>query len=94
MSPLDLASVAGDVSELYEPAGRRKEASSLTLFQPPASPMIEGKRSLVAQALANLVDNAIKYTPPGGKVAISHQPELRRAWISRWPTAVPAFPAA
>ena len=31
---------------------------------------IEGNRSLIAQALANLVDNAIKYTPVAGKVRI------------------------
>jgi signal transduction histidine kinase len=32
--------------------------------------VIEGNRSLIAQALANLVDNAIKYTPMGGTVRI------------------------
>ena len=69
MSPLDLASVAGDVNELYEPvAEERGVALDLSTT---SVPMIEGVRSLVAQALANLVDNAIKYTPPGGKVAIS-----------------------
>ena len=69
MSPLDLVSVASDVSELYEPLAEEKKVS-LTLSTA-SVPMIEGNRSLVAQALANLVDNAIKYTPPGGKVAIS-----------------------
>ena len=69
MSPLDLASVAGDVSELYEPLA---EENGVALTLATASvPMIEGVRSLVAQALANLVDNAIKYTPRGGRVAIS-----------------------
>jgi signal transduction histidine kinase len=69
MSPLDLASVAGDVSELYEPLAEEKKVS-LTLSTA-SVPQIEGNRSLVAQALANLVDNAIKYTPPGGRVAIA-----------------------
>src|SRR5215469_3542798 len=69
MSPLDLASVASDVSELYEPLAEEKNVA-LT-FATASVPMIEGVRSLVAQALANLVDNAIKYTPPGGQVAIS-----------------------
>ena len=32
---------------------------------------MEGNRSLIAQALANLVDNAIKYTPAGGQVRIA-----------------------
>jgi signal transduction histidine kinase len=62
MSPLDLVSVAGDVSELYEPLADEKSVI-LTLVTA-SVPMIEGNRSLVAQALANLVDNAIKYTPP------------------------------
>jgi signal transduction histidine kinase len=73
MSPLDLGSVAADVSELYEPLAEEKNVS-LTLIKPaglhPADTVIEGNRSLVSQALANLVDNAIKYTPPGGRVTI------------------------
>src|ERR1700761_6295130 len=68
MSPLELGAVASDVVELYEPLADEKKVS-LTLI--PAGPVaIEGNRSLIAQALANLVDNAIKYTPVGGKVSI------------------------
>ena len=37
---------------------------------PAGATMIDGNRSLISQALANLVDNAIKYTPAGGKVRI------------------------
>ncbi|HTM76180.1 MAG TPA: HAMP domain-containing sensor histidine kinase, partial [Devosia sp.] len=56
MSPLDLPSVASDVTELYEPlAEERNITLTLTMANVPA---IEGNRSLVAQALANLVDNA------------------------------------
>src|SRR3984957_19501535 len=71
MSPLDLVSVAADVSELYEPLAEEKNVS-LTLIRPSgaAETVIEGNRSLISQALANLVDNAIKYTPPGGRVTI------------------------
>jgi hypothetical protein len=68
MSPLDLGSVAADVVELYEPLAEEKHLT-LTLVPGPAVG-IEGNRSLIAQALANLVDNAIKYTPAGGKVRI------------------------
>ena len=73
LSPLDLASVAADVSELYEPLAEEKNVA-LNLVQPfgihPGDTVIEGNRSLISQALANLVDNAIKYTPPGGRVTI------------------------
>lgn len=68
MSPLDLGEVAADVVELYEPLAEEKKVA-LTLVPEP-SVVVEGNRSLVAQALANLVDNAIKYTPAGGKVRI------------------------
>jgi len=62
MSPLDLTSVAGDVNELYEPVA---EERGVALALSTASvPMIEGVRSLVAQALANLVDNAINTPRP------------------------------
>jgi signal transduction histidine kinase len=68
MSPLELGAVAADVVELYEPLAEEKKVS-LALI--PGGPVaIEGNRSLIAQALANLVDNAIKYTPAGGKVRI------------------------
>lgn len=67
MTALDLSSVAADVVELYEPLA---EERNITLVLLPGSAAIEGNRSLIAQALANLVDNAIKYTPPGGQVSI------------------------
>lgn len=68
MAALDLAEVAADVVELYEPLAEEKKVS-LT-FLPSVPVVIEGNRSLIAQALANLVDNAIKYTPDGGQVRI------------------------
>src|SRR6201996_1586395 len=68
MAPLELNAVAADVVELYEPLADENKISLMLL--PGAAVAIEGNRSLIAQALANLVDNAIKYTPAGGKVRI------------------------
>ena len=69
MSPIDLSAVAEDVGELYAPVAEEK---GVTLEVAPSGiAMIEGNRSLISQALANLVDNAIKYTPADGRVRVS-----------------------
>jgi signal transduction histidine kinase len=58
MAALDLGGVAADVVELYEPLAEERNVSLILI--PSAGVFIEGNRSLIAQALANLVDNAIK----------------------------------
>ena len=68
MSPLELGAMAADVVELYEPLADEKKVSLSLVAGAPVA--IEGNRSLIAQALANLVDNAIKYTPAGGRIRI------------------------
>lgn len=76
MAPIDLSSIARDVSELYGPLAEEKGVAFSVA--PSAHPTIDGHPSLVAQALANLVDNAIKYTPAGGavRVAMIETPEF------------------
>ncbi len=65
---VDLAELARDVAELYEPLADEKR---ITLAVEVGEPIhVTGDRELLAQALANLVDNAIKYTPAGGHVAV------------------------
>ena len=62
MSEFDAAEIARDVGELYEPLADQK-GLVLKVEAPGATP-VKGNRELVSQALANLVDNAIKYTKP------------------------------
>ena len=57
------------MAELYAPLAEEKGIESRD--RPSGITMIDGNRSLISQALANLVDNAIKYTPSGGKVTVS-----------------------
>jgi signal transduction histidine kinase len=67
MAEFDVAEVARDVSELYEPLA---EDNGLTLEVEAKEPAaVKGNRELVSQALANLVDNAIKYAAPEAKGA-------------------------
>ncbi len=79
MAPLDLGALLGDVAELYGPVA---EEHGITLDHRESSTMVIGSRQLLFQAIANLVDNAIKHTPAGGRISLalmggSREPRLR-----------------
>jgi len=62
MSDFDAAEIARDVGELYEPLAEEK--GLVLTVDAPYAVRVRGNRELVSQALANLVDNAIKYAGP------------------------------
>lgn len=67
-SNVDLAEICREVFEFYEPLA---EAKSIALrVVAPSSIPVTGDADLLREALANLVDNAIKFTPLGGNVEI------------------------
>src|SRR5471032_2998347 len=74
MSEFDAAEIAHDVGELYEPLAEQKGIALKVEADTPAK--VKGNRELVSQALANLVDNAIKYTEPRDLVANGATPEI------------------
>jgi signal transduction histidine kinase len=61
MIDFDAADVAGGIHELYEPLA---EDDGMTLRVKAMSAPLHGNRELISQALANLVENAIKYGKP------------------------------
>jgi signal transduction histidine kinase len=67
MSEFDAAEIANDIGELYEPLAEEKGIVLTVEANAPAP--LRGNRELISQALANLVDNSIKYAAPSGEAA-------------------------
>jgi signal transduction histidine kinase len=74
MTDLDAADIARGVGELYEPLADEK-GIQLRVDAPAATP-VHGNRELISQALANLVDNAIKYGAPNRIDMNGAEPEI------------------
>jgi signal transduction histidine kinase len=70
---VDLAALVRDAAELYEALAEEKRLRFST--QVDASISLDADRDLLFQAITNLLDNAIKYTPAGGEVSL----ELKRS---------------
>jgi len=64
----DPSELAESVSELYEPLCEDKGVAFE--MQLGKGLQVKGNREFMAQALANLLDNAVKYTPEGGAVML------------------------
>ena len=74
MTDVDAAEIARGVGELYEPVADEK-GIQLRVAAPAAVP-VHGNRELISQALANLVDNAIKYGAPDNGLINGAEPEI------------------
>ncbi|MEE4379184.1 MAG: ATP-binding protein [Candidatus Competibacteraceae bacterium] len=64
----DLSALVEDLAELYSVLAEEQNISFTTAIT--ADCMIQGNRQLLAQALSNLLDNAVKYTPASGRIAL------------------------
>jgi signal transduction histidine kinase len=71
MSEFDAAEIAQDVGELYEALAEQKGIALKVEADTPVR--LRGNRELISQALANLIDNSIKYTEPH-KIAANGAP--------------------
>ena len=80
MEHVDVAELAADVI-----AAARLHASeqlTLELIAPPSLPRVGADRDKLRQILVNLVANAVKYSPAGGRIAVDLQPDDGHVEIS------------
>jgi signal transduction histidine kinase len=73
-SEVALAPLLREVGDLYEPIAEDKHVTLRVAAADEAT--VHGDRDLLFEAVANLVDNAVKFTPEGGRVELAL---LRRA---------------
>ncbi len=64
-----LADILREIGDLYEPIAENR---GIALHIDTAyAPTVDGDRDLLMEAVANLVDNALKFTPQGGRVDVA-----------------------
>jgi signal transduction histidine kinase len=63
---VDLAALVTDAAELYDAVADENQVK--IDLQLEAKPQLQGDRDLLFQAIINLLDNAIKYSPAGGRI--------------------------
>lgn len=69
MGDVDLAALAAEIVDLYQPEASTRD---LTLsFSGTAGAKLRGNEQLLAQALVNLLENALKYVPSDGRIDVS-----------------------
>ena len=74
---VDLAELCHELGELYDPEARERGLSLTVQAARPIS--VRGNRQLLAQLLANLLENAIKYVPAGGRIGLTVQGDASSA---------------
>jgi heavy metal sensor kinase len=73
ISDVAVAALVAEVVELYENVAEDKRIEVAAEVEPGLTVPADSKR--LRQVLANLLDNAIKYTPPDGRVTVSGRRE-------------------
>jgi signal transduction histidine kinase len=66
--PVDLSEIANKVADAYQPVAEKESIRLATHLD--TALLMHGDKELLSQMIANLLDNALRYTPGGGRVEV------------------------
>lgn len=92
LAPVDLSELVDSLVEQMEPVASAKEVQLQTSIE--GSIELEGDREWLERAVLNVLDNAIKFTPPGGQVTVSVKHEDESAHLEVLDTGIGISPDA
>jgi len=70
--PVDLVLVAGQAASMF--AGVAEERSVELVFEAHEPPLVNGDAGRLRQVVGNVLDNALRFTPPGGRIEVRVAP--------------------
>jgi len=91
LADLDLVEMIEDAVELFQPLAEDKRVAIATAL--PERCPIRGDRQRLQRVVANLLDNALKYLPAGGRVTIGLADEGERLKLAIEDTGIGISPA-
>ena len=80
LSDIDLSEIIADACDLFQPIVNSKKIELKKILE--GSTVIQGDKEKIQRIVANLLDNAIKYTPEGGKIIVSSQQNPENVTLS------------
>jgi len=91
LADIDLVELVRDACELFQTVAEDRQIKLTAVL--PAHGRLRADRQRLQRVIANLLDNALKYTPPGGEVRITLLDEGPRVRLSVEDTGVGIAPA-
>lgn len=76
--PVDLAGVLADIAEIYEPVAEEAQDSLRSRVAAVGPAVVVGDRELLTQLFANLIENAIRHSPPATRITLALEPREAR----------------
>ena len=80
ISDIDLSKIIGEACDLFQPVAESKKIEIKQIME--GDTIIQGDKEKIQRVVANLLDNALKYTPDGGEIIVSSEQNQKEVSVS------------